>query len=100
MVRCPLHFKPVWETEGRSWLHDLSDQRCQHRGDIASFLQARYYSGRSSKAFLELCTSFLTWPGELAQMVERLLRKGRGPIFELSHAREKDGKDAENGRTR
>ncbi len=30
MVRCPLHFKPVWETEGRSWLHDLSDPNVDH----------------------------------------------------------------------
>ncbi len=43
---------------------------------------------------------FPYWPGELAQMVERLLSIGRGPIFELPHAREKEEKDAENGRTR
>ncbi len=26
-VRCPLDFKPVWETEGRSWLHNRSDPK-------------------------------------------------------------------------
>jgi hypothetical protein len=26
-VRCPLDFKPAWETEGRSWLHKLCDPK-------------------------------------------------------------------------
>ncbi|MGY6658992.1 hypothetical protein ACXIZN_43285, partial [Amycolatopsis sp. TRM77291] len=29
-VRCPVDFKPVWEKEGRSWMHELSDPKAAY----------------------------------------------------------------------